>query len=146
MKKVTVSSSVLNGVFKRNRNIVLNAIKSFEGKNIVITIDVEKSKRSLNQNAYYWGVVIPIVKSGLFDMTNQIFNNDEVHYQILLEKFGVTREIVNQETGETISIKIGSSDMNKTEFSDYIMRIQEFGSSFLNVDIPSPNENLLLFN
>jgi len=47
--KIEITTSILNGLFKRNRTTVLNAIKSFEGKEVVITIDRLKKKRSNNQ-------------------------------------------------------------------------------------------------
>ena len=54
--KIEVTTSISNGIFNRNRNIVLNAIKSFEGKEVVITIDKVKKQRSIQQNRYYWGL------------------------------------------------------------------------------------------
>ncbi|NAW50390.1 hypothetical protein GNY06_02945 [Elizabethkingia argentiflava] len=145
MKKVSLSTSILNSRFKRNRTWVLKAIDSFEGKNITITLEREKSKRSLQQNKYYWGVVIPLLKKGLLDATGEIYNSEEIHYQLLLPKFGRSTEIVNKNTGEVTLINIGSSEMSKTEFADYINEIQRFGAEFLQIDIPSPGEELQLF-
>ena len=34
------------------------AFKSFEGKDVIVTIEKRKSKRSEQQNKYYWGCVI----------------------------------------------------------------------------------------
>ena len=40
-------------------------IKSFEGKELTITIEKKKNNRSILQNNYYWGVVIPMLREGM---------------------------------------------------------------------------------
>jgi lipopolysaccharide export system permease protein len=54
---------------------------------------------------------------------------------------------VNKETGECIVERLTSSDLTTTQFCEYILEIQKWGSEFLGIDIPSPNEeNLLNFD
>ena len=61
MKKISIISDVNNGNLKRNRGEIKNALKSFEGKTIKLTIEKFANKRSNNQNNYYWGIVVPIL-------------------------------------------------------------------------------------
>jgi hypothetical protein len=143
--KVSITTSVVNGLFKRNRNLILDAIKSFNNSEVVVTFEKPKKKRSNNQNQFYWGVCIPLIQSGLKDATGEFRTAENIHYKILLPLFAPTNEIVNTETGECISEKLSSSEMTTTQFCEYILEIQKWASEFLSIDIPSPNENLEIF-
>lgn len=142
--KVEILTSIANGVFKRNRNLVLDAIKSFEGVEVRITLEKLKKKRSNNQNAFYWGVVIPLIQNGLKEATGEFRSADNIHYRILLPLFSPINEIVNTETGEVVNEKLTSSDMTTTQFCEFIMEVQKWSAEFLGVDIPSPNEDIHL--
>lgn len=145
--KINITTSIVNGVFKRNRNLVLQAIQSFNGKEVVITFSKPKKSRSNNQNAFYWGVVLPLVQKGLLDATGELRSNDNIHYKILLPLFAPTNEIVNTDTGESLLERLTSSEMTTTQFCEYIMEVQKWGAEFLGIDIPSPNEeNLINFD
>jgi hypothetical protein len=143
--KVSITTSVVNGLFKRNRNLILDAIKSFNNSEVVVTFEKPKKKRSNNQNQFYWGVCIPLIQSGLKDATGEFRTAENIHYKILLPLFAPTNEIVNTETGECISEKLSSSEMTTTQFCEYILEIQKWATEFLSIDIPSPNENLEIF-
>jgi hypothetical protein len=145
--KIEITTSIVNGIFKRNRNLVLNAIKSFNDKDVVITFSKPKKSRSNNQNNFYWGVVLPLIQKGLLDATGELRNNDNIHYNILLPLFAPTNEIINIDTGECINERLTSSEMTTTQFCEYIIEIQKWAAEFLGIDIPSPNEeNLLNFD
>lgn len=145
--KINITTSIVNGVFKRNRNLVLQAIQSFNGKEVVITFSKPKKSRSNNQNSYYWGVVLPLLQKGLLDATGELRSNDNIHYKILLPLFAPTNEIVNVDSGECINERLTSSEMTTTQFCEYIMEVQKWGAEFLGIDIPSPNEeNLINFD
>ena len=138
--KIQIRTNVLKGKFKRNINQILDAVASFEGKDCIFSIEKVKKTRSNNQNAYYWGVVLPIVQSGLKDCWGEFRTTKNIHYNILLSKFAPENEIVNIETGECINEKISSSEMSTSQFMDYISEIQKWSAEFLGVDIPNPNE------
>lgn len=145
--KINITTSIVNGVFKRNRNLVLQAIQSFNGKEVVITFSKPKKSRSNNQNSFYWGVVLPLIQNGLLDATGELRSYDNIHYKILLPLFAPTNEIVNKDTGECIIERLTSSDLTTTQFCEYIIEIQKWAAEFLAIDIPSPNEeNLLNFD
>jgi hypothetical protein len=145
--KIEITTSIVNGIFKRNRNLVLNAIKSFNDKDVVITFTKPKKNRSNNQNRYYWGLVLPLIQNGLLDATGELRSYDNIHYKILLPLFAPTNEIVNKDTGECIVERLTSSDLTTTQFCEYILEIQKWAAEFLGIDIPSPNEeNLINFD
>ena len=144
MKKISITSNVKNGKLNRNISLIKKSILSFEGKTINITIERSRKKRSNSQNAYYWGVMLPIVQNGLYDATGETRDLNSIHYQILLPLFAPQREIVNKESGEVINEKMTSSEMTTTDFMEYINEVQKWSAEFLNVDIPDPNEELTL--
>jgi len=142
--KINITTSIVNGVFKRNRNLVLQAIQSFNGKEVVITFSKPFKKRSNRQNDFYWGVVMPIVQRGLYDATGELRDVKNIHYNILLPLFAPTNEIVNVDTGESLLERLTSSEMTTTQFCEYILEVQKWGAEFLGIDIPSPNEENLI--
>jgi len=145
--KIEIITSISNNLFKRNRNLVLNAIKYFNDKDVVITFSKPKKSRSNNQNRFYWGVVLPLVQNGLLEATGELRSCDNIHYKILLPLFAPLNEIVNKDTGESLNERLTSSEMTTTQFCEYIMEVQKWGAEFLGIDIPSPNEeNLLNFD
>lgn len=147
MNNLIIHTSISNNVFKRNRNLVLNAIKYFNDKDVIITFSKPKKSRSNNQNRFYWGVVLPLVQNGLLDATGELRSVDNIHYKILLPLFAPLNEIVNKDTGECISERLTSSEMTTTQFMEYIMEVQKWSAEFLSIDIPNPNEeNLLNFD
>jgi hypothetical protein len=142
--KLEITTSVVNGLFKRNRNLVLNAIKTFNNKDVVISFSKPKKNRSNNQNRYYWGLVLPLIQNGLLEATGELRSVDNIHYKILLPLFAPTNEIVNKDTGECITERLTSSDLTTTQFCEYILEIQKWSAEFLGIDIPSSNEDNML--
>jgi len=71
--KYEIRSNVENGILKRNRNLLIDAIKSFEGQNVIVTIEKAKKKRSNPQNAYYWGVLIGLTIEGIKNEWGEIW-------------------------------------------------------------------------
>lgn len=142
--KIEIRSSIENNIFKRNRNLILEAIRYFNGKDVIVTISKAKKERSNQQNKFYWGVCIMLVQNGLLECTGELRSANDIHYKILLPLFAPVNEIVNKETGECISEKLTSSDMTTTQFCEYILNIQKWAAEFLGVDIPNPNEETLI--
>jgi hypothetical protein len=142
--KYEIRTNVINGNLKRNRNLILNALESFEGQEVILTIQKARKSRSNPQNSFYWGVVLQLVQQGLKDATGEFRSVENIHYNILLKMFAPENEIVNIETGECITEKITSSEMTTTQFSEYIMEIQKWSAEFLGINIPNPNEEITL--
>lgn len=124
--------------------MIRDAIATFEGKEICLTIERKRKTRSNPQNAFYWSTVIPIIQQGLKDVTGEVRDANSIHYQILLPLCAPTRDIINEETGQVISEKITSSELTTTEFSEYIMEIQKWSAEFLGVEVPDPNSEMKL--
>jgi hypothetical protein len=142
MKSIEIITKVNNGNFKRNRNEILKAIKQFEGKTIMLKLSILSKKRSLEQNSYYWGVIIPITKNAISESWGEVWNTEKTH-EFLKSKF-LFYEKVNQETSEIIKVPKSTTENTTTEQEVYYFEIREFLKEWFNVDCPLPNENLTL--
>ncbi len=139
-----IRTNVQDGNLKRNRNLIINVIKTFEGKEMEISFSRPKKERSNRQNSHYWGFVLPVVQRGLMDATGELRSVENIHYRILLPMFAPEAEISNKHTGEIINEKLSSSEMSTVQFMAYMREIQHWGAEFLGIDIPDPNEKILL--
>lgn len=142
MQKITIISNVNGGNLKRNRGLIKDAIKEYEGKDVLITFEKPKKKRSNPQNAFYYGVVIPIVQNCLRD-AGYIMNNDATHDLIKL-KFLKEVILTNEETGEVLERVKSTTELSTSQFMDFISEIRMFTIEYFGADIPEPNENLTL--
>lgn len=142
MKKIEFVSKYENGAIVRNRKTLLDALKSFEGVDIVITIQKEKKQRSNQQSRYYWGCVIPLIQSGMKDATGDTYSKEEVHL-FLKSQFNY-KEIVNENNGEVLRIPKSTTENSTTDMEAYHELIKRFAFDFLNVIVPAPNEQLTI--
>jgi len=140
--KIQIRTSVLKGKFKRNINQIVEAVSSFEGKDCMFTIEPVKNKRSNQQNRYYHGVIIPIVKKCLKD-AGYIMSNEDVH-DLLKMKFLRETLFVNEDTGDITERTKSTTELSKSAFMDYVAEIRQFTLEYFNTDIPEPNEEITL--
>lgn len=91
----------------------------------------KKKNRSLNLNAYYWGVVLKILEehTGYYD--------NELHKMCKREYLLRTRFNNKGEVEEYIE---STTVLNNQEFIKYIDKIIVWGSTFFGCYFPEPNE------
>jgi hypothetical protein len=140
--KIEVTTSISNGIFNRNRNTVLSAIKSFEGKEVVITIDKVKKQRSTQQNRYYWSVLVVLTKNAVLDTWGEVWSVDKTH-EYLKENF-CYYEKVNENTGQVIKVPKSTTENTTVEMEVFHLEIRKHLLEWFNVDAPEPNEEIIL--
>lgn len=138
MKSVTFPTKVINGTISSNRKPIKEAIASFDGKEIILTISKKSKRRSNDQNAYLWGVVYPIIKNGLKEQGYNQITTEQVH-ELLKGQF-CKEEIVNENTGEIKTITGHTRELTTSQFMEYLEDIKQFASEELGCYIPDPNE------
>jgi len=74
--KASIHSKIVNGKCATNKGSISKAFEQFEGKEITITIEKKKRKRSNEQNAYLWGCVYPLVKMQFYETCGEVFTID----------------------------------------------------------------------
>jgi len=100
-------------------------------------------KRSNNQNKYYHGCMVPLVKQGLIDMGWDIRDEDEAH-EFIKEKF-LRKKIVNKETGEVKEIPGSTAKLTTVQFNELIEDVIRFGAEYLGIQIPYPSEQIAMY-
>jgi hypothetical protein len=118
--------------------------KQFEGKPLLLTVQILRKKRSDRQNRYYYGVVIPTIQAFHLESTGEYIERDEVHAFNLTNVLGVVPEFKTV-FGEEIMIfrQKKSSEMNTKEFAQFVDTLIAHWAE-KGCIIPEPkNENLL---
>ena len=112
---------------------------NFAGKDIEITIQRKRRRRTVQMNSYYWGVMVPLVASGLQDAGYRV--DRESTHEFLKSTFN-KKEIVNEDTGETLHTIGSTSQMSTVEMMEYFAEITQWSAEFLNIEIPLPGEQI----
>ncbi len=136
---------VVKGTLKIvNRKLFDEALAKFEGKDVEIIIRRKRKHRSITANRYYFGCVVQLIYEQLVEQGHEVSKTD-THEFLKMRCNG--KDLVNQSTGEVISIGQTTRDMTTVEFSEYIERCKTFGIEFLNIQrFPEPNEQTEIFN
>lgn len=124
-----------------NKQQFINELLHFCDSDVTITLEKKKNKRSVPQNRYYYGVAIPICRDGIKSLGHSL-TREETH-QFLAARF-LRDEIIGTD-GIVLGEKIRSTtSLSKAEFIDYIGKIQQFCSEYLNVILPDPNTQMTI--
>lgn len=110
-----------------SRQIMANVIAGFAGKWIKIAVCERKEKRSLDQNSYYWGVIVPHVRKVRFEMGDPL-TIEQVHEDLLAQYSpSVTMKRMD---GAFYTRPLRSKEMYVAEMAAYITAITETMASF----------------
>lgn len=135
--KIEFAGEVINGVVKiRNRKIFDEQVKQLEGKQFEGVIEKKRVKRSLPQNAYYWAVVVPLIEERFKQLGHNEITKQLTH-EFLKGKF-LYHEIITEHS-EVIHLPKGTSETTKSEFMDYIAKVQQWAAETLDLIIPEPS-------
>ena len=140
--KIQIRTSVTNGKLTRNRNLILEAINSYEGKELLITFEKPKKQRSNNQNAYYFGVILSILQNCIKESWGEVWSKEKAHDFCKLQFNFIER--VNESTGEVVKVPKSTTENTTTAQEEYHAEIRNFIKEWFNVDVPLPNEEILL--
>jgi len=126
---------IFRGSIKKGKLILDDPAKylvhlaSFEDKRIELVLRKKQSQRSINQNNYYWGVVVRI----LADFCG--YTDDEMHQALKIE-FLSTK--IADDKG---LMRVGSTaKLNTDEFVQYTNNIVRWAAETYGVFIPDPHE------
>lgn len=96
-----------------------------EGKQIGLRLTKHSHTRSLSQNAYYWGVVVPLLAESCG------YSDDEMH-DALKWKF------LQRHDGPMPTVR-STAGLNTAEFSEYIEQCRRLGAE-MGLVVPDPGE------
>lgn len=109
-------------------------VRSFAGAFIEVTLRKQRSKRSLDQNAWHWGVALPIIAQELgYDR----HEHDVLHYALVAKCFGVHHDAKLQQDIPNVR----SSKLSTAEFSQLMEWEVRWAATEYGIVVPLPNES-----
>lgn len=119
------------GLVFQDRAALRRFVLSFpEGSEVWVTIEKRGKARTLRQNAYYWGAVLPTIAASTGHSVMEL-------HEIFKRRFLPPTIVVYR--GEEVAIRPSTTETNTVEFTDYIERIRAEALE-LGVVIPSPSQ------
>lgn len=112
------------------RATIRNYLKLFDSRTVAVRLSKPTIARSLNQNSYYWGVVLTTIATETGNST------EDVH--IAVKDMFLPRKFVKLGNRE-INIRKTTVDLTTAEFTQYIEQIRVWASSELGLNLPEPN-------
>jgi len=97
---------------------------------VELTIKQKRAQRSIRQNAYWWGVVVPLLSEHLG------YDKDEMHEAL---KYKFLRLDAEPDANGLVRMR-GTSTLNTKEFTDLIEEVVTWAGAEFGVVIPLPNE------
>lgn len=116
--------------FEFDRAAFKRAMAMLEPGRYTLRLKRGGTKRSLNQNAYWWSTPVKLLAEHCG------YTDSQMHYALLGECFGYTVG----PTGKPVPVKPSSSDLTVEEFTHLIEWVLTWAPTELGVIIPSPNE------
>lgn len=103
-----------------------------------------RNKRTLPMNAYLHGVLIPEFRKALNSVGYDEVRNDE-QAKLIMKSMFLTDNIVNKETGETISYVKDTHQLTTIEMSTLFEDVIKFCAENMNYQIHYPGEQLSMY-
>lgn len=125
-----------------NKKSVRNYFNDFKDGAYLLT-SKRINKRSTNQNRYYWGCVVQMIKDRMVELGNEV-DSDLVH-DFLKDKFN-RKELFDKDGVIIGSVGESTTKLTTLEFEEYLEKVKRFASEVLDIYIPDPNKQNVLFN
>jgi hypothetical protein len=121
------------------RDRLTQAVSKMDGKRLILTLKEQKRRRSLNQNNYYFGVLVKRITVAFREAGNDM-DEAEVH-EYLKNEVGKLSRIAVLPDGEVVKIKGSTKRLTTMEFEVYVEKVRAWGAS-MGVALPLPHEEL----
>lgn len=97
------------------------------GQDVDISIQKHRKKRSLNQNSFYWGVVLPIIaEAGGFLTVEEAHDAMRLHF-------------LQKHDGPLPTVR-STTDLSTAEFEEYLSKIRILAAEMWGAYVPEPHE------
>lgn len=116
--------------------LLLDHVRSLQGE-YRVTIVKKVKRRSGEQNAYYFGVIVDLFADWLRSQGHDVTDNDA--HEMLKSRF-LKKSLVDEKTGEIIGEYTDSTALQSTiEFSNYWERCAQWMAEFCGIVVPEPS-------
>jgi hypothetical protein len=127
-----VTGKVANGKFDPDdKSIFRKAFYCHEGKRVELTVKRHRDHRTLNQNAYYWKIVVGMIGEAIGED-----DPEAVHEMLKVEHNYYMAKVGKRE----IRVPMSTTELNTVDFEAYLERVRRWASEWLSLYIPMPNE------
>ena len=127
------------------RDRFVEAISAMKDGRYRLRLERIYNKRTLPQNAFLHGVVIPEVRLGMIEAGYSPAECSTESVKDFLKFRFAKKEIINVQTGEVLETIENTSDMSTVRLNEFIEEIRVFAAEYLNHEIPEPNEQMKIF-
>lgn len=118
---------------------LLDAVAKMDGKRLILALREQKRRRSLNQNAYYWGCVLPPIVQ-MFREAGNAVDAEDVH-AYLKEHVGKLKQVFVTPDGEVLTGSGSTAKLSTQEMEVYLEKVRVWAAEY-GVAIPLPNEHI----
>jgi hypothetical protein len=113
---------------------------------VKVVKDTIKRKRSISQNSYFHGVIIPLILQAFHETGAHIQDNAKgeprpVTFEIIkemLKDLFAPRDLIILPNGDTISTVRSTTDLDTAEFMEFCDKCRAFAAEYLDCNIPDP--------
>ena len=134
-----------------------------EGCECKLTIEKLYDTRSVNQNSYYWGVVVSSFVQGWQETTGELITSDQAHEMLKYHCNTVELQIIEKKVAKLFAKSKGNrifvvhkverkemrriktagttTDLSTLEFEQYQERCRVLILEYFNLVVPLPNED-----
>lgn len=116
-----------------NQKAWLDYLLSVDKKKLVVTIERETGVRSISQHRYYWACLEVIA--------NHTGNHSNELHELFKRLFLPPKFI--KVLGKEIKIPSSTTNLNKSEFTEYMMKIEAEVAS-MGITLPKPDEYIAI--
>ncbi len=127
-----------------NKQELVKLLQSLKDGKHLIRISTY-SKRSLRQNAYYHGVVVPMVRQGLFDAGYMEVTENEDAHEIIKHLF-LKKKYASDTNGDEVVITGSTRKLTTVEFNQVLAEVIQWAAAYLSIVIPDPNSAYALLS
>ena len=116
-----------------------STLEKLNGKTAKITIQEKRKTRSLSQNAFYFGVVIPAIQHMFFEAGQPV--DEQVVHEYLKRHVGNLTRTLQTPDGKQAAVTRSSTELDTIEWELFIEQIRAWAAQW-NTEVPFPNEGL----
>ncbi len=111
-----------------------NCLRRLAGKRVEVVVRLRRQKRSLDQNAWWWGVCLPVIADALgYDR----HEHGALHYALVETCFGST---FDARIGRDVP-NARSSELTTAQFSELMEWAVRWAATEHGIVVPLPNES-----
>lgn len=112
-----------------------NYLQRLAGKSVDVIVKIHRNQRSVDQNAWHWGVAIPIIANALgYDKDE----HERLHYALVDECFGRS---FDQRVGRDVP-NVRSSQLDTVKFSEFMEWEVRWAAREHGIVVPLPGESV----